>query len=129
MVYKDDEMKRLVKEERHRGKKTSPPLTEAVARRNLERLRVVENLLAERHYSRFIRRLTESGLETDSVRVPNGRCCLARSLARSAVTALFRFSICFLASLAGIFPKCLASAFNNRSLGDLIFLPFVFTIL
>jgi hypothetical protein len=67
MVYKDDEIKRLVKEERHRGKKTSPPLTEAVARRNLERLRVVENLLAERHYSRFIRRLTESGLETDSV--------------------------------------------------------------
>ena len=124
MVYKDDEIKRLVKEERHRGKKTSPPLTEAVARRNLERLRVVENLLAERHYSRFIRRLTESGLETDSVEY---QMAVAAWLDHWR-TALFSFSICFLASLAGIFPKCLASASNNRSLGDLIFLPFVFTI-
>ncbi len=66
MVYKKDEIKRLLKEERHRGRETSPPLTEAVAKRNLERLRVVDSLLAERHYSRFIRRLSESGFETDS---------------------------------------------------------------
>jgi hypothetical protein len=66
MPYDDEEIKRLLKEKRHRGKKTSPPPTSAVARKKLEGLQLVENLLAKKRFSRFKRRLTECGPKIDS---------------------------------------------------------------
>jgi len=66
MVYDDDEIKRLLKEERARGKRQRQPLSETVIRRKLEQMRVVDDLLAERNFVRFLHRLNEAGLETDS---------------------------------------------------------------
>jgi len=66
MVYSDDEVKRLLREERARGKKKPPPLSEDVIKRKLEQLQVVENLLAESNYQRFLSRLSEAGLTPDS---------------------------------------------------------------
>ncbi len=66
MVYKDDEIKRLLREEQARGKGKLPPLSEEVIKRKLEQLRVVENLLAERNYDRFLTRLSEAGLQRGS---------------------------------------------------------------
>jgi hypothetical protein len=62
MVYNDDEIRRLLREERTRGKGKHPPLSEEVVKRKLEQLRVVENLLAEQNFQRFLGRLSEAGL-------------------------------------------------------------------
>jgi hypothetical protein len=66
MVYDNDEIARLLKEERSRGRKGSPPLSQAVVEKKIEQLKLVEKLLAEKHLSRFKRRLIEVGLGVDS---------------------------------------------------------------
>ncbi len=66
MVYGDDEIKRLLKEERARGKRKRPPISEELVKQTLEQMRVVDNLLAEQNLMRFLRRLNEAGLESDS---------------------------------------------------------------
>ncbi len=66
MVYSDNEVKRLLREEQARGKGKRPPLSEEVVKRKLGQLRVVENLLAERNFDRFLTRLSEAGLQRGS---------------------------------------------------------------
>ncbi len=66
MVYDNDEIKRLLKEERARGRRKRPPISEEVVKRKLEQLRVVDNLLAEQNLTRFLNRLSEAGLERNS---------------------------------------------------------------
>lgn len=66
MVYDDDEVRRLLREERARGKRKHPPISEKVTKRKLEQLRVVDNLLAEQNLTRFLNRISEAGLVPDS---------------------------------------------------------------
>jgi hypothetical protein len=66
MVYDTDEIARLLKEERSRGRKCSPPLSQEVLGKKIEQRQLVEKLLAERHLSRFKRRLIEVGLAVES---------------------------------------------------------------
>lgn len=66
MVYYDGEIKRLLKEERSRGRGKRPPTSEQAVKRHLQRLRIVDDLLAERNFNRFLRRLNEAGLQEGS---------------------------------------------------------------
>lgn len=66
MVYKDDEIRRLLREEQTRGKGKVPSLSEEVIKRKLKELKVVENLLAELNLDRFRTRLSEAGLKPGS---------------------------------------------------------------
>lgn len=67
MVYDDGEIKRLLREEQSRGKGKRPPASEQVLKQYLQRLRIVDDLLAERNFNRFLRRLNEAGLQEGSV--------------------------------------------------------------
>ncbi len=66
MAYDDNEIKRFSKEQQARSKHRRPPTPENVVRKHLEELRVVEMLLAERDFGKYIRRLNENGLKAGS---------------------------------------------------------------
>ena len=64
MVYDDDEIRRHLKAEHARGKK--PPISETVAKKLLKENQIVQNLLAESNFNKFLQRLSEFGLRVGS---------------------------------------------------------------